>query len=169
MGAKFKRTKFATYALKHVDSSKLFSFWTLHLGNIIISFLPPNVTSLVQPFDQGSFAPFEVQYTKKDFARGFFSAWFFSYSPRLEEYSAKCQARYCKLQYIVQVNFLVNPDSTTFEAKMSHNWKYDIWIIWHLLAQPNISYQLHVPNFPQSCQKHLTSISSTIVEDLKFF
>ena len=36
--------------------------------------------------------------------------------------------------------FLKNLDSTTFEIKMPYHVEYDIKIILHFLAQPNLSY-----------------------------
>jgi hypothetical protein len=40
-------------------------FSTLHFKNIIIAFLPLNVTTVVQPLDQEIIASFKVQYKKK--------------------------------------------------------------------------------------------------------
>jgi hypothetical protein len=37
----------------------------LQLSNIIVAFLPPYVTSVVQPFDQGIFISCKVQFKKK--------------------------------------------------------------------------------------------------------
>jgi hypothetical protein len=55
----------ATHALKHFGRGESFGFPTLQLSNIIISFLPPNFTSVIQPLDQGMNASFNVQYKKK--------------------------------------------------------------------------------------------------------
>jgi hypothetical protein len=40
-------------------------FSTLELGNMTLVFLPPNVTSIVQPLDQGIITSFKIQYRKK--------------------------------------------------------------------------------------------------------
>ena len=42
-----------------------FGFSTLQLSNLSIVFLPPDVTSVVQPLDHGIIASFKVQYQKK--------------------------------------------------------------------------------------------------------
>ena len=47
---------YATHSLKHVGRGESFVYSTLQLSNIIISFLPPIVTSVVQPLDQGIIA-----------------------------------------------------------------------------------------------------------------
>jgi hypothetical protein len=41
----------STHAFKHVGKNESFGFSTLQLSNIAIAFLPPNVISVVQPFD----------------------------------------------------------------------------------------------------------------------
>ena len=38
---------------------------TLELSNMNLVLLPPNVTSIVQPLDQGIIASFKIQYKKK--------------------------------------------------------------------------------------------------------
>ena len=42
---------YATHSLDHVGRGKSFGFSTLQLRNIAIAFLPPDVRSVVQPFD----------------------------------------------------------------------------------------------------------------------
>ena len=44
------------HSLQHVGRGESFGFSTLQLRNIIIAFLPPNVTSMVQPLVQGIIA-----------------------------------------------------------------------------------------------------------------
>ena len=56
-------------ASSHVVSSanvgKSCGFPTMELSNMTLVFLPPNVTSIVQPLDQGIIASFKIQYKKK--------------------------------------------------------------------------------------------------------
>lgn len=52
---------YVTHFLKHVGRG---GFSTLQLSKITSAFLPPNVTSMVQPLDK-RIAPFNVQYQKK--------------------------------------------------------------------------------------------------------
>ena len=56
---------FATSSLKHVGSDESYGYSTLQLSNITIAFLPPSVTSVVQPLDQVLIALFKVQDKKK--------------------------------------------------------------------------------------------------------
>jgi hypothetical protein len=49
-----------THFLEHVSRGESFGFSTLQLSNCTIAFLPPYVTSIVQPLDQGIIASFEV-------------------------------------------------------------------------------------------------------------
>ena len=51
---------YATHSLVHVGRGEAFGFSTLQLCNIIVAFLPPNVTSVEQPFDQGTIASFSL-------------------------------------------------------------------------------------------------------------
>jgi hypothetical protein len=44
---------------------KCHGFSTLELSNMTLVFLPRNVTSVVQPSDQGIIASFKIQYKKK--------------------------------------------------------------------------------------------------------
>jgi hypothetical protein len=59
------------YVSSHVVSAakvgKSRGFSTLGLSNMTLVFLPPNVTSIVQPLDQGIIASFKIQYKKKRF------------------------------------------------------------------------------------------------------
>jgi hypothetical protein len=56
-------------ASSHVVSSakvgKFCGFSTLELINMTLVFLPPNVTTVVQPLDQGIITYFKIQYKKK--------------------------------------------------------------------------------------------------------
>jgi hypothetical protein len=55
-------------ASSHVVSSakvgKSRGFSTLGLSNMTLMFLPPNVTSIVQPLDKGIIASLKIQYKK---------------------------------------------------------------------------------------------------------
>jgi hypothetical protein len=57
--------KYATHPFEHVGSHESFGFSTLLLRNNIITFLPPNVTSVIQPLDKGILASFKVYFMKK--------------------------------------------------------------------------------------------------------
>ena len=48
-------------SLTQVDRSESFGLSTLQLSNIIIVLFPPDVTSAVQPLDQGIITSFKVQ------------------------------------------------------------------------------------------------------------
>ena len=52
------------YSLPLVGVNHLF-FQPLQPSNIILTFFPPNVTSVIQPLDQGGITSFKVQYKKK--------------------------------------------------------------------------------------------------------
>ena len=56
-------------ASSHVVSSTKFGkfcgFSTLELSHVTLAFLPPNVTTVVQPFDRGIIASLKIQYKKK--------------------------------------------------------------------------------------------------------
>ena len=51
-----------THSLEHVGRGVSFGLPTLQLTNITTIFLPPNVTSVLQPLDQGIIASFNVQF-----------------------------------------------------------------------------------------------------------
>jgi hypothetical protein len=57
------------YASSHVVRStkvgKSCGFSTLELSNMTLVFLPPNVTSIIQPLDQSTTTSFKIQYKKK--------------------------------------------------------------------------------------------------------
>ena len=62
-------------ASSHVVSSikvgKFCGFSTLELSNMTLVFLPPNVTIVVQPLDQGIITSLKIQY-KINFYSGFY-------------------------------------------------------------------------------------------------
>jgi hypothetical protein len=55
----------SSHVVSFVKVGKSRGFSTLELSNMTLVFLPPNVTSAVQPLDQGIMTSFNIQYKKK--------------------------------------------------------------------------------------------------------
>jgi hypothetical protein len=55
----------ASRVISSAKVGKSRGFSTFELSNMILVFLPPNVTSIVQPLDHGIMASFKLQYKKK--------------------------------------------------------------------------------------------------------
>ena len=59
----------SSHVVSFAKASKSYGFSTLELNNITLVFLPPNVTSVVQPLDQGIIASLKFS-TRRDFCDG---------------------------------------------------------------------------------------------------
>jgi hypothetical protein len=55
----------SSHVVSSIEVGKSHGFSTLKLSNMTLVFLPPNVTSVVQPLDQGIIPSFKIQYKKK--------------------------------------------------------------------------------------------------------
>ena len=61
----------SSHVVSFAKVGKFCGFSTLKLSNMTLVFLPPNVTIVVQPMDQGIIKSFKIQY-KKNFCSEFF-------------------------------------------------------------------------------------------------
>ena len=52
----------SSHVVSFAKVGKSCGFSTLELSNMSLIFFPPNVTSFVQPLDQGIIASFKIQY-----------------------------------------------------------------------------------------------------------
>ena len=55
----------SSHIVNYAKACRFCGFSTLELSNMTLVFLPPNVTIVVQPLDQGIIASFKIQYKKK--------------------------------------------------------------------------------------------------------
>ena len=55
----------SSYVVSSTKVGKFCGFSALELSDMTLVFLPPNITNVVQPFDQGIIASFKIQYKKK--------------------------------------------------------------------------------------------------------
>ena len=55
----------SSHVVSFAKVGKSCGFSTLELNNMTLVFLPPNITSVVQPLDQGIIASFKIQHKKK--------------------------------------------------------------------------------------------------------
>jgi hypothetical protein len=53
------------HVVSSTKGSKSRGFSTLRLSNMTLVFLPPNVTSVIRPLDQGIIKSYKIQYKKK--------------------------------------------------------------------------------------------------------
>ena len=55
----------SSHVVNSAKVGKFCGFSTLELSNMTLVFLPPNVTNIFQPLDQGIIASFKIEYKKK--------------------------------------------------------------------------------------------------------